>query len=178
MLDLTRGLLPSATFVGGHLKGLEQSSMSFSVLLNPEEILTLFLSLLPLLPAKMSDLTRGLLRLTTGEVTNGDSVTGGADVVTGFALGCSSISSISSTNVGISSSAAGRNGALVGVTGLLLKKLFFFLFLTKMSDFTLGLLLGGLLGNDWKLLTLCGTLEIGGCVIGGGVGSNVLAKKS
>ena len=83
MSDLTLGFLPSATLVGGHLNGFEQSSsMLFRLFLEPTGFRGLFL-------------TTGLLE-ATGRLVTGLLVASGA-----------SNSSISPTKVG-SSSSTGR----------------------------------------------------------------------
>ena len=96
MSDLTLGFLPSATFVGGHLNGLEQSSwMLFKLFLDPTGLLGLFLTTVGLLEA-------------TGRVVTGLLVANGA-----------SNSSTSPTKVGSSSSSSSSKGRMASRIPLL-----------------------------------------------------------
>ena len=91
MSDLTLGFLPSATLVGGHLNGFEQSSsMLLRLFLEPTGLRGRFLT------------TAGLLEATAGLLVAGLLVASGA-----------SNSSTSPTNVGVSSSTS-SSGAVAG----------------------------------------------------------------
>ena len=91
MSDFTLGFLPSATLVGGHLNGFEQSSsMLLRLFLDPTGFRGRFLT------------TAGLLEATAGLLVTGLLVASGA-----------SNSSTSPTNVGVSPSRS-SSGAVAG----------------------------------------------------------------